>query len=115
MGSGSLSSGAQGVTTPLFPVPGCSWAAMATSPGNVQEQCLNPLPATPAEPAAHNIPCWSHSRLKQRFTHKWMFSGRGHGECGEGIARERPPLLLMAPLIPAPALPGFVISVLVCV
>lgn len=68
---------------PCFPIPGCSQAW----PGNVQGQVLNPLPAMLAKHAAHDIPPWSHSRLKQCFAHKWAFSGQRHGECSEGIAQ----------------------------
>lgn len=97
---------------PCFPMPGCSQAAAAASPGDVQGQCLHLLPAALAEPVT---PHWSPSRLKRCFTHKWTSSGVGPGERGEGTAREGPPPSLMTPLIPAPALPRFVTSVLVCV
>lgn len=97
---------------PCFPMPGCSQAAAAASPGDAQGQCLNLLPGALAEPVT---PHWSHSRLKWCFTHKWTSSGAGPGEHGEGIAREWPLPSLMTPLIPAPALPCFVASVLVCV
>lgn len=77
-----------------FPMPGYSQAW----PGNVQGQVLNPLPVTLAEHAAHDIPPWSHSRVKQHFAHKWAFSGQQCGECSGGIAQGQPPLLLVPPL-----------------
>lgn len=106
-----LAVGLEGFATSLFPhawvLPGfcCRFA-----------RCVRAVPFTlPAMLTKPATLCWSHSRLNWRFTHECASSGGQPGEHGEGIIQEQSPLLLMTPLIPAPALPGFVIFILICV